>query len=236
MKELSGTRPAQEDFRLDAAARDAARVVWRYMRLVHAPRPADFILCLGSFDVRVAGHAASLYLGGWAPRLAISGGLAHQGERMDPGWGRPEADVLAEAAAARGVPRAALVLERESDNTGENFAFTRALLHRLGLPARRCLAVSKPYMTRRAYATGRKVWPELELSMHCESAGLDDYLARDPDPERTLLAMVGDLHRIMVYPRLGFQVPQAVPPDVLAAFRTLVAAGYGRRLVDGFPP
>ena len=66
-------------------------------------------------------------------------------------------------------------------------------------------------MTRRGFATGRKVWPEVELVMQCEEIGVAGYFAREADPERTLLALVGDLHRILVYPALGFQIEQAVP-------------------------
>ena len=58
-----------------------------------------------------------------------------------------------------------------------------------------------------------------------------DYFAREPDPERTLLALVGDLHRIMVYPELGFSIAQDVPPAVHQALQALVEAGYGARLV-----
>ena len=101
--------------------------------------------------------------------------------------------------------------------------------------SRRLLVVAKPYMTRRGHATGLKVWPEIELLMQCEPIGLVEYFGREPDPERTLLAMVGDLHRILVYPKLGFQIDQAVPAPVLEALRVLVAAGYGARLVPGHP-
>jgi hypothetical protein len=95
------------------------------------------------------------------------------------------------------------------------------------------LVVAKPYMTRRGFATGRKLKPEIELSMQCERIDVADYFAREPDPERTMLALVGDLHRIIVYPHLGFQIAQDVPPEVVDALGRLVAAGYGARLVPG---
>ena len=49
-----------------------------------------------------------------------------------------------------------------------------------------------------------------------------------------MLALVGDLHRIIVYPRLGFQIAQDMPLEVVDALGRLVAAGYGTRLVQGY--
>ena len=49
-----------------------------------------------------------------------------------------------------------------------------------------------------------------------------------------MLALIGDLHRVVVYPALGFQVEQAVPAAVIEAMRRLVDAGYGARLLSGY--
>lgn len=210
------------------------RTAWDYMRLVHPPVPADAILTLGSFDVHAAVHAAALWKAGLAPVVIMSGGIAHRGGVLDTGWDRPEARVFAEAAGREGVPAEALLLEERAENTGDNFVFGRAVAETAGLRVRRLLVVAKPYMTRRGFATGRKVWPEVELVMQCEDIDVARYFAREADRERALLALVGDLHRIMVYPALGFQIEQAVPAPVVEALRRLVEAGYGARLLPGY--
>ena len=209
-------------------------VVWDYMRLVHPPVHADAILTLGSFDVQAAVHAASLWKRVLAPVIVMSGGLAHRGGLLDTGWSGTEARVFAEAAMAEGVPETAILLEEEAQNTADNFVLGRAIAERAGLNPRKLLVVAKPYMTRRGFATGRKVWPEAELVMQCEEIAVADYFAREADPERTLLALVGDLHRILVYPAMGFQIAQDVPAVVIDALRWLVDAGYGARLVAGY--
>jgi uncharacterized SAM-binding protein YcdF (DUF218 family) len=163
-----------------------------------------------------------------------SGGIAHRGGLLDTGWDRPEARVFADAAIEEGVPPEAILLEEQAQNTADNFVLSRALAERAGLGLRKLLVVAKPYMTRRGYATGRKAWPEAELVMQCESIGMADYFEREPDPERALLALVGDLHRILVYPAMGFQIPQDVPAQVIDALRRLVEAGYGARRVAGY--
>jgi uncharacterized SAM-binding protein YcdF (DUF218 family) len=210
------------------------RVVWDYMRLVHPPVPAEAILTLGSFDVQAAVHAARLWKAGLAPLIVMSGGIAHRGGVLDTGWDRPEARVFADAARREGVPAEALLLEECAQNTGDNFIFGRAVAEAAGLLVRRLLVVAKPYMTRRGFATGRKLWPEVELVMQCEDIDVASYFAREADPERTLLALIGDLHRIVVYPALGFQIGQAVPDSVIEAMRRLVEAGYGARLLSGY--
>jgi uncharacterized SAM-binding protein YcdF (DUF218 family) len=208
--------------RLEVAA--PLRVVWDYLRLVHPPVPADAILTLGSFDVQAAVHAARLWQAGLAPVVIMSGGIAHRGGVLDTGWDRPEARVFADVAMAEGVPAEALLLEERAQNTGDNFVFGRAAAEAAGLSPRKLLVVAKPYMTRRGYATGRKVWPDVELVMQCE----------DIDVERTLLALIGDLHRILVYPAFGFQIEQAAPAPVLEAMHRLVDSGYGARLLPGY--
>lgn len=218
----------------EAIARPLA-VVWDYMRLVHPAQPADAILTLGSFDPHAARHAAALWRAGLAPVVVMSGGIAHRGGLLDTGWDRAEAEVFADIAVAEGVPRQRILLEDRAQNTGDNFVLSRACIAAAGLHVRSLLVVAKPYMTRRGFATGRKVWPEVGLSMQCEPIAMADYLAREPDPERTLLAMMGDLHRILVYPRLGFQIDQAMPEEVMLAACALVDAGYGGRLIGGEP-
>jgi uncharacterized SAM-binding protein YcdF (DUF218 family) len=204
------------------------------MRLVHPLVRADAILTLGSFDVQAAVHAAALWKRGLAPVIVMSGGLAHRGGLLDTGWTRTEARVFAQAARAEGVPETAILLEEEAQNTADNFVLGRAVAERAGLKLQKLLVVAKPYMTRRGFATGRKAWPEAELVMQCEAIGVADYFAREADPERTLLALVGDMHRILVYPAMGFQIAQDVPMTVIEALRRLVDAGYGARLVAGY--
>ncbi|MEF2073712.1 YdcF family protein [Consotaella aegiceratis] len=217
----------------DAHILEPLAVIWDYMRLVHPPVAADAILALGSFDPHVAVRAADLWTQGFAPRVIMSGGLAHRGGLLDTGWNRPEAEVFAAIAREQGVPGEAILIEDRAQNTGENFALARRTAEAGGLVLERLLVVAKPYMTRRAFATGRKVWPEARLTMQCEDIAMTAYLAREAEPERTVQAMVGDLHRIMIYPGFGFQIPQDVPPTVIDACTALVSASYGQRLVPG---
>jgi len=217
----------------DAGIAPSLRVAWDYMRLVHRSEPADAILTLGSFDPQAAVHAAALWKAGLAPVVIMSGGIAHRGGVLDTGWDTSEARVFADVAIGEGVPARAILLEERAQNTADNFVLGLAVAGQAGIRPRKLLVAAKPYMTRRGFATGRKVRPDIELLMQCKDIDLVDYFTREPDPERTVLALVGDLHRLMVYPGLGFQIEQDVPTEVAGALARLVAAGYGARLVPG---
>ena len=213
---------------MNSETKQAALIVWDYHRLGHVLEPADLILVLGSHDLRVAEHAADLFHRRLAPRVVLSGGL---GRLTADAWTRPEAEMFAEVLRGRGVPESALLLESRSTNSGENVQFTRQLLAEQGITVRSMIAVQKPYMERRAFATIRKQWPEVALRVSSPPLDFDAYCnSTIPVPE-VIHIMVGDLQRILEYPRLGFMIPQEIPERVRRAYEHLVAAGFTRHLI-----
>ena len=91
--------------------------------------------------------------------------------------------------------------------------------------------MSRPYQQRRAFATCRKVWPEVEVVCASRPLSLDDYVVSIGDAKRVVDMIVGDTQRIMEYARRGFAIQQEVPNEVRAAYRALVDAGYTSRLI-----
>src|SRR5689334_19033955 len=94
-----------------------AKKLWDYHHVNNTIEKADCILVLGSHDLRVAEHAAQLYLEGWAPLLIFSGGLGNFTKDL---WTETEADLFAAIAIKMGVPKNAILVENKSTNTGEN--------------------------------------------------------------------------------------------------------------------
>jgi hypothetical protein len=92
-------------------------------------------------------------------------------------------------------------------------------------------SISRPYQQRRAYATCRKVWPEVEVRCSSRPLPLDEYIAGIGDADRVINMLVGDTQRITEYARRGFVIDQDMPDDVDTAYRRLVAAGYTSRLI-----
>ena len=44
--------------------------------------------------------------------------------------------------------------------------------------------------------------------------------------------LVGDLQRVIEYPKQGFAIAQDVPDEVLQAYGRLIGAGYTARLIQ----
>ena len=141
------------------------------------------------------------------------------------------------AVAERGVPSDRILVENASTNTGENVQFTRRLLAERGLDPASFIVVQKPYMERRSFATFRRFWPEKDVIVTSPQVSFDEYLRSYSNgtlsADDVISIMVGDLQRIRLYPRKGFQIAQDIPDDVWHAYESLVAAGYDTHLIEG---
>ncbi|TCO34114.1 DUF218 domain-containing protein [Kribbella steppae] len=205
-----------------------ARLIWDYHQMHHELRSASVGIGLGSHDLGVAALAAQLYRRELFPRLVFTGANSATTAGRFP---RGEAIHYREHAIGLGVPAAAISVEVQAANTGQNITHTRDLLAREGVQVESVLLISKPYMERRAFATCRKLWPEVQVVCASEPIEFSEYLRSIGDAALVVEMLVGDLQRVIEYPALGFAVEQDVPGDVLAAYNRLVDAGFTSRLV-----
>jgi len=209
--------------RLDALAKP----IWDYMQMNQTLAPADCILVCGSHDPRVANYGAALLLRKLAPMIVFSGKRGGLTER----WKQTEADKFAQMAVRAGVPRSRILIERESTNTGENVLFAKRLLEGRGLHPRRLIVVHKPYMERRTWATFKKVWPQMEITVTSPPISFEDYPNRAISKRDLIAIMLSDLQKIAIYPKQGFQIRQRIPKKVLDCYWQLVKLGYTKHLV-----
>jgi uncharacterized SAM-binding protein YcdF (DUF218 family) len=93
------------------------------------------------------------------------------------------------------------------------------------------LLISKPYEERRAYATARKLWPEVEIVSASTPMTLDEYVDSIGDARLVIDMLVGALQRLLIYPEQGFMISQPVPDDVLQAYERLCHEGFSNRLL-----
>jgi uncharacterized SAM-binding protein YcdF (DUF218 family) len=184
---------------------------------------------LGSHDLGAATTAADLYRAGLFPVVVFSGGNSPTTRARFP---RGEAVHYREHALSLGVPDEAILVESKAANTGQNITFSRELLAEAGVEVASLLLISKPYMERRSYATCRELWPEAEVVCASEPLELDDYIKSIGDEKLVVDMLVGDLQRVIVYPKLGFAVEQEVPGDVYDAYERLLGAGFDSRLIN----
>ncbi|RZB18413.1 YdcF family protein [Streptomyces sp. F001] len=205
-----------------------ARRVWDYHQMGHSPRPCSVAIGLGSHDLGVADTAVDLYKRGMAPLLLFTGATSPTTRERMP---RGEAVHYQERAIELGVPSTAVLVEPRARNTGENIRFSRELLEEAGIEVSSVLLISKPYEERRAYATARKLWAEVEVISASTPMTLDQYVDSIGNARLVIDMLVGALQRLMIYPEQGFMISQPVPADVSEAYERLCQAGYTSRLL-----
>jgi uncharacterized SAM-binding protein YcdF (DUF218 family) len=211
----------------------ASQKIWDYMLMHQKLKKADVIFVLGNRDTRVAARAAQLYLESWAPILlcAGSGSIHNHKPGREQFIGSTEAEVFANVAINMGVPKESIIIENESQNTGQNYEFGIKKLKEHNINVQRMILVQKPYMERRTYVTG-KVWlPNIELLVTSPQIPFDKYPTDGITKENVINTMVGDLQRIKEYPKKGFQIEQDIPQDVWDAYQYLILEGYTERLI-----
>jgi len=206
-----------------------AKIIWDYHCLSHNLSKSDCILALGSNDTRVADKAIDLYFEGYAPIIIFSGGL---GKLTKDRFNKPEAEIFADIAYKRDVPKEKVLIENKSTNSGENILFTEKLIKEKELILNSFIIVQKPYMERRTYATAKKLWPEKEFKVTSPKISYENYFTNDLPRNLVINTMVGDLQRIEEYPKKGFQIHQEIPAEVWDAYKKLVNAGFTKHLIQ----
>lgn len=209
-----------------------AQILWDFHQVKSPLKPSDLLFVLGNHDRRVADCGAAIWRQNLAPQVLVSGGIAHQNDIMATGWNRPEAEVFAERMVTAGVPADKIWLETEARNTGDNFNLGRKILASKNCFPKRVIVVTKPYMERRALATGLIRWPDVELLVTGQQCTLQEYLGNSQKtPAVDINIMVDDLQRLKLYPAQGFMAPTDIPDNVWASFEALVALGFDEHLV-----
>lgn len=204
-----------------------AQTLWDYHQLGHELRPTDIAIGLGSHDIGVAEHTADLYHRGLFPLIVFTGANAPTTIEAFP---RGEAVHFTERAIELGVPPIAIMQETEATNTGANFTLTKRLLEASNVCAHSATIVSRPYQQRRAYATARKQWPDLDITCSSRPQSLEGHIDSIGDVDKVLNMLVGDTQRIWTYQEKGFAIDQPVNSRVLSAYNRLLSAGYTSRL------
>jgi uncharacterized SAM-binding protein YcdF (DUF218 family) len=206
----------------------AARLIWDYHQMGHPLRQCEAAIGLGSHDMGVPEYAAELFHAGWFPTMVFTGAVNPTHPARFP---RGEAVHFREHALSLGVPGTAILTEPQATNTSLNITLSRAVLDAAGIRPRTVMLIAMPYMQRRAYATCRKVWPEVDVVCASQPLEFDDYVKTIGDEHLVIDMLVGDLQRVVEYPRMGFAVEQHVPKEVHDAYQQLVEGGYTRRLL-----
>jgi uncharacterized SAM-binding protein YcdF (DUF218 family) len=219
---------AHQEAAISDTDRADARAIWDFHQMGHELRPCSAAIALGSLDLGVATTTAELYHAGMFPVVVFTGDTSAATRKRFP---RGEANHYREHALSLGVPEGAMLLEPKATNTGQNIGFSREALENAGVAVTTVLLISMPYMQRRAFATCRKQWPDVTPVCVSQRLSFDEYVNTHDDEKQFIDMLMGDMERVMAYPKRGFAIEQHVPEGVRDAFDRLRARGYDRWLL-----
>jgi uncharacterized SAM-binding protein YcdF (DUF218 family) len=209
-----------------------ARVLWDYNYQPQPTGDADVLIVMGTNDLGVPRHAAQLAQTHHYKAIVVTGGVSHALSLHGEPFGGTEAEVFRAIMVASGCRADMIRLEAEARHTGENVTKSRLLLEQEGIEVRSGQLVHTPTMPRRALATARKQWPEVEWRISAEVTDFESYV-QHLNFETFVHGLVGDSYRILSYPLEGFQVEQPMPTEVKQALKHLLEGGYTRTIRTG---
>jgi len=210
--------------------------------------PVDLIVLMGSAVLESVEAAAELYHADRAPRILVSGGIGHSTHHLGEAasrrglevetTGRPESHIFRELLISRyDVPPAAIAVEDQSSNCGENADFSRRMIDRPG----RLLLIQDPTMQRRTHACFERSFRDLPGTRLISRAPLiphigPEHVSSGPDlPEiwsrkRFTSLLLGEIRRLRddadgYGPRgRNFIDHVDIPEHVLAAYERVATA------------
>ena len=207
-----------------------AETLFRYLAISDAPQRADMIIGFGHFDMEIPRQCGRLYQADYARRILLTGGVGAGTADLKQPEGLAFRDAL--RACFPGIPDAHVMVESESANTGENVAFSAALLR--GADPSFCfehgiksvLAVASPYRQRRVMLTINRLYPRIRVINCPPESSFEQQRALFADKGQNLTALlVGEAERLARYAQLGYIRSAPLPPSIAEAVRALKSDG-----------
>lgn len=138
----------------------------KFIFLEDVLKKADAIFVPGSEEGALAKAAAKLYLSEFAPILVPSGKYAKwTGHTLNADY-ETESDYFADLMRKEGVPKQAIIQEREATYTYENAIYTKKQLDARKITVKRAILCCQAYHARRCKLYYQVVFPETEILVH----------------------------------------------------------------------
>ncbi|KAB8031983.1 YdcF family protein [Fluviispira multicolorata] len=201
-----------------------AKILWDFLCAGRSRTKCDLLVACGSYDLRVCDYACALLKEGYADKLIVSGNTGNWTKHL---WSETEAEVFYKRALNQGISAKNIFREERATNLAENIIFSSQHFPE----AKSILFITKPNTVRR-----------LGLSIPINNPNIIYYVDA-PDFEfpwgvsnsvgvlGLIDEMVGDLHRIIEYPKIGYQKECALPYEVLDAWKFLISEKFDRHLL-----
>lgn len=196
-----------------------AYVLWSYFESVRSVEKSDVIVVCCSYDLRVCDYACELLTDGLAERIIFSG---KQGRWTSMIWDKSESDIFYDHAINKGIDKDRLFKESTATNIGENIACSKLLIQ----DAQKVIFLSKPNTILRVKLTVPVHWADVQYCVSCPDIQFPDEISNIVGVFGLISEMVGDVERIIEYPRQGYQVSHKLPEEVLVSYNYLKEKGF----------
>ena len=201
-----------------------AGILWDYLTSIRKEIHCSAVVVCCSYDLRVMDYAVDLLERGRTDTVVISGDRGHWTGKL---WDEPESAVFHEHARDR-LDGYRVLLEQRATNFSENIRYSIDLLRPVG-PV---LFITKPNSLYRVHLTVPMVDPEIRYSVSCPGIEFPDGVSTVVGLIGIINEMVGDVDRILTYPKLGYQVPHTLPDEVIRSWEFLVERGFVDHMLD----
>lgn len=202
-----------------------AAILWEYLSEGRQHETCDLLVVCGSYDLRVCDYACELLRKGVADHLLFTGNTGNWTRHL---WDKTEAEVFARRALDLGILHEQFSLEKRATNFAENIAFTKEMFPQI----KSATFLTKPNSIRRVKLTLPIQWPGLDAWVDAPSYCFPEQTSNQVGVLGLIDEMVGDVQRIMLYPKKGFQIEEELPKKVEAAWRHLIELGFKNHLTN----
>ncbi|WP_186647536.1 YdcF family protein [Fluviispira vulneris] len=213
MKDINGTSVLQN-----------AKILWDFLCAGKSRAQSDLIVACGSYDLRVCDFACSLLKEGYAEKLVFSGNTGNWTKHL---WNRSEAEIFYERALELNLPANKIFREEKATNLAENIIFST----RQFPDAKNILFITKANTVRRLRLSIPK--HNLNISFYVDAPEFEFPwgVSNTIGIFGLIDEMVGDLHRIIEYPKSEYQLECIIPNEVIAAWEYLISKKFDRHLL-----
>lgn len=201
-----------------------AKRIWDYLASFSKPEPSDAIVVCCSYDLRVCDYACELMQASFAPVIVFSGNRGNWTSHL---WEQAEAHVFSLRAEENGINTSSMLIEAEASNLGENIAFSRSIIPE----AETVTFITKPNTILRVKLTVPIQWPGVRAQVACPAFSFPDEISNVIGLFGVINEMVGDIERIIKYPKIGYQIEHELPKEVLESWEYLVRKGFTQHMI-----
>ena len=202
-----------------------AKVLWDFLISVKTPGKSEIIVLCCSYDLRVCDYACELIKRGDSERILFTGNTGNWTNKL---WKQKEAEAFNDRALKNGINQKDITLETKARNIGENIEFARNLL----ADVKTVTFVTKPNTLLRVKLSKDIKWESVHAFYDCPDFKFPEQASNVVGVFGLINEMVGDIDRIIEYPRLGFQSSIDCPDDVLQSWRHLIDDGFTEHLIE----